>query len=82
MNSGNIEAIATVLKGIENALDIILESADGEITSLKRNEAHTLPLDYLAQHLNALHALSMSLHHEIEEINTEVNKAMTERARA
>ena len=83
MNSGNIEVIATVLKGIENALDIILESADGEITALEKvfNE-HGACFGALKSHLNALSALSMGLHNSIEEINTEVNNAAAKRARA
>ena len=83
MNSGNIEVIATVLKGIENALDIILESADGEITALEKvfNERGDC-FGALKSHLNALSALSMGLHNSIEEINTEVNNAAAKRARA
>lgn len=83
MNSGNIEVIATVLKGIENALDIILESADGEITALEKvfNE-HGACFGALKSHLNALSALSMGLHNSIEEINTEVSNAAAKRARA
>lgn len=83
MNSGNIEAIAITFSGIENALDIVLESANREITALEKvfNE-HGACFGALKSHLNALGALSMCLHNSIEEINTEVNNAAAERVRA
>lgn len=82
MNSGNIEATAIMLSGIENALDIVLESANREITALEKifNERGAY-FGTLKSHLNALSALSMGLHNSIEEINTEVNNATAKRAR-
>lgn len=82
MNSGNIEATAITLSGIENALDIVLESANREITALEEifNERGVY-FGALKSHLNALGALSMGLHNSIEEINTEVNNATAKRAR-
>ena len=82
MKSGNIEVIATVLTALERNLDIVLQSADNEITALKpMAEARGVPIECLASHLEALHGLSYFLHHEIAEINAEVDGAI-ERARA